>query len=54
MERVNVLQKDLQQTKRELLCPKQVVKSLQELKRIIAPGSGELRYDIKLFIPTVP
>ncbi|KAF4074479.1 hypothetical protein AMELA_G00239790 [Ameiurus melas] len=42
MEKVKVLQKDLQQIKRELLCPKQVAKSLQGLKRIIATGSGEL------------
>ncbi|XP_058231272.1 centriolin isoform X2 [Hemibagrus wyckioides] len=42
MEKVRVLQKDLQQIKRELLCPKQVARSLQGLKRIIATGSGEL------------
>lgn len=48
MEKVSVLQKDLQQIKRELLCPKQVAKSLQGLKRIIATGSGELRYDIMI------
>lgn len=48
MEKVNVLQKDLQQIKRELLCPKQVAKSLQGLKRIIATGSGELRYGIMI------
>ncbi|KAK3514212.1 hypothetical protein QTP70_009471 [Hemibagrus guttatus] len=42
MEKVRVLQKELQQIKRELLCPKQVAKSLQGLKRIIATGSGEL------------
>lgn len=45
MEKVSVLQKDLQQIKRELLCPKQVAKSLQGLKRILTTGSGELRYD---------
>ncbi|XP_060762870.1 centriolin isoform X3 [Neoarius graeffei] len=42
MEKVSVLQKDLQQIKRELLCPKQVAKSLQGLKRILTTGSGEL------------
>ncbi|MCI4392552.1 hypothetical protein PGIGA_G00147150 [Pangasianodon gigas] len=42
MEKVNVLQKDFWQIKKELLCPKQVAKSLQGLKRIIATGSGEL------------
>ncbi|XP_053337253.1 centriolin [Clarias gariepinus] len=42
LEKVKVLQKDLQQSKSELLCPKQVAKSLQGLKRIIATGSGEL------------
>ncbi|MCJ8746782.1 hypothetical protein PDJAM_G00145640 [Pangasius djambal] len=42
MEKVSVLQKDFQQIKKELLCPKQVAKSLQGLKRFIATGSGEL------------
>lgn len=53
MEKVRVLQKDLQQIKRELLCPKEVAKSLQGLKRIIATGSGELRYDITIIWGTV-
>lgn len=44
MEKVSVLQQDLQQLKRELLCPKQVAKRLQGLKKVIATGSLELRY----------
>ncbi|GAA6098348.1 centriolin isoform X4 [Tachysurus ichikawai] len=43
MEKVSVLQQDLQQLKRELLCPKQVAKRLQGLKKVIATGSLELR-----------
>lgn len=49
MEKLSVMQKELQQIKRELLCPKQVAKSLRGLKRIISTGSGEeLRYNITL------
>lgn len=48
MEKVKALQKDLQRIRRELLCPKEVAKSLQELKRIIATGTGKLRYDITI------
>ncbi|XP_066510889.1 centriolin-like isoform X2 [Hoplias malabaricus] len=43
LEKVNSLQNDLQQVRSELLCPKQVVKRLEELKRSIAKGSGKLR-----------
>ncbi|XP_060739295.1 centriolin isoform X2 [Tachysurus vachellii] len=42
MEKVSVLQQDLQQIKRELLCPKQVAKRLQGLKKVIATGLSEL------------
>ncbi|XP_027001490.2 centriolin isoform X2 [Tachysurus fulvidraco] len=42
MEKVSVLQQDLQTLKRELLCPKQVAKRLQGLKKVIATGSSEI------------
>ncbi|XP_072521346.1 centriolin isoform X2 [Salminus brasiliensis] len=41
MEKVNVLQRDLLQAKKELLCPKQVAQRLEELRRGIAKGSGQ-------------
>ncbi|KAL7836778.1 hypothetical protein AOLI_G00280620 [Acnodon oligacanthus] len=42
MEKVSVLQNDLQKVRRELLCPQQVAKHLDELRRSITKGPGEL------------
>lgn len=44
MKKVNVLQNDLQQVRKELLCPKQVTKCLEELRISITKEPGELRY----------
>ncbi|KAG9261917.1 centriolin [Astyanax mexicanus] len=43
LEKVNVLQRDLLQVKKELLCPKQVAQRVEELKRNIAKGQQSNR-----------